>query len=56
MSAEAYEQAESLNPYDVELLLSKGITLDNLGRSDEAMACFERVLVLEPATGRLKRR
>jgi Flp pilus assembly protein TadD len=37
-----------INPNNENVLNSKGIALCNLGKYDEAISCFDRILVLNP--------
>jgi len=43
-----FEQALILKPDDPDLWNQKGVTLRSLGRYDEASACYNRSLQLDP--------
>ncbi|HET8729688.1 MAG TPA: sulfotransferase [Moraxellaceae bacterium] len=47
-AAEAYEKALSLNPELVSAWLGKGHLLMELGKMDDAEACFQKALALDP--------
>ncbi len=44
----AYEQSLSLNPNDIETLVDKSATEENLGMYDQSQESLEKVLQLDP--------
>jgi Tetratricopeptide repeat/Glycosyltransferase family 9 (heptosyltransferase) len=44
----AYDAMLAHNPFDAEVLFSKGVVLDDLARFDEALAAYQQALALNP--------
>ncbi len=48
LALEFFERAQAQGGADADLLLNRGLALRDLGRLDEALACFEAVLAARP--------
>jgi Tetratricopeptide repeat. len=45
---ECYEKALELNAQNIETLHDKGVALEFLGRTQESLKCYEKVLEMDP--------
>ncbi|MCF0199705.1 MAG: tetratricopeptide repeat protein, partial [Bacteroidaceae bacterium] len=45
-----YDKALKLNPKHVDALVRKGVTLDGMGRHEEACSCYNRAIRLSPGS------